>query len=203
MHLRAISSALLLLLAGCARPAPAGKAAPAAAATEGHVTPFGDYHAHLSTAVSLALVYPPALPEVEVPAQLAPLLRERERLWNDPAGLAALYTEESLAFTSRNRAWLRGRAEVAEYMGTLFARPYRIFPTRVEVGDSVGFIAGYYTRPVEGGIRYFGHAHLSLRREADGAWRIAGETASFPGPDLPEQARPERLIALLDAGGVR
>ncbi|HWK88788.1 MAG TPA: amidohydrolase family protein [Longimicrobium sp.] len=204
MHLRTLSAAALLLLAGCAAHAPAPAPEPAAAGQPvDRIVPFGDYHTHLFTAAAVARVRPAPLPAVEMPAQLVPLLRERERLWNDPVGLAALYTEGSIAFTSRSGNWIQGRAAVGEHIGTLFARQYRITPSAVEVNDSAGFIAGYFTREIETGTRRFGYAHLSLRREADGAWRIAGETASFPGPESAEAMLPERLVALMDAGGIR
>jgi predicted TIM-barrel fold metal-dependent hydrolase len=71
------------------------------------------------------------------------------------------------------------------------------------VDGSTGFVAGYFTREAESGTRTIGHVHLGLSRGADGVWRIATETAQFPGPRTPEEVPAERLIAELDAGGIQ
>ena len=167
-------------------------------------TPVADHHAHLLSPASVKLAADPPLPAVELPADLARLLREREKGWNDKAALAPLFTEESLVFDQREPLWVRGRAEVAEYLGENFAKPYHVTPIAYSVTGSSGYIAGYFTRPLENGTtRYFGQVLMSLQKGADGAWRIAAESPTFPGPRSREPRSAEQLIAELDAAGIR
>jgi predicted TIM-barrel fold metal-dependent hydrolase len=167
-------------------------------------TPLADHHAHLLSPASAKLVNDPLLPTIELPADLARLLREREKGWNDKSALAALYTEDSLVFDRREPRWIHGRDEVTEYLAGNFAKPYHVTPIAYAVKGSAGHIAGYFTRPLDDGTtRYFGQVLLSLQKGDDGAWRIAAESPTFPGPNLREPKSAEQLIAQLDEAGIR
>ena len=100
--------------------------------------------------------------------------------------------------------WLHGRDEVVEFLAGKFAKPYHVTPIAYGVQGSSGYIAGYFTRPLENGTtRYFGHVLMSLQKGADGAWRIAAESPTFPGPRTREARSAEQLIAELDEAGIR
>lgn len=205
MQTTVIRSMLVLLLAGCAPGgAPAGAAVAGPAAQPGErVIPVADYHTHLFRREAISRVFGQPLPPVQVPDDVAQLLAERARRWNDAAALAAMYTEDGLALTSRNQGWLRGPGAIAGYLSQLFAGPYRITPTSFGADGSTGYVAGYYSRDAEEGVRHIGHAHLALRRGPDGTWRIATETGNFPGPRTPDPVTAARLIAQLDTAGIQ
>ena len=167
------------------------------------LAPLADHHAHLMSPAAVKLVNDPPPPAVELPPDLARLLSAREKGWNDKSALAGLYTEDSLVLDDRDIRWVRGRDEVADFMATLFARPYRVTPITYVVEGSAGHIAGYFTRPLEdGSTRYFGQVLLSLKKGADGAWRIAAESPTFPGPTVREATTAEQLVAQLDEAGI-
>ncbi|HEX6159030.1 MAG TPA: amidohydrolase family protein, partial [Thermoanaerobaculia bacterium] len=170
------------------------------------LVPVADYHAHLLSPVTAKMAEEPPVAAVALPAGLAPLFRDRERLWNDSQALAALYTEDAVAFNQYggdSPTWLRGRDAVAEHVSRLFARAYRITPVAVKLDGSSGHLAGYFTRGEGEALKHFGHVFLALRKGSDGAWRIAGETPSFPGPAVREPITAEQLIQHLDDAGIR
>jgi predicted TIM-barrel fold metal-dependent hydrolase len=168
------------------------------------MAPLADHHAHLLSPASARLVNDPPLPTIELPEDLARLLREREKGWNDKSALAPLFTEDSLVFDRRESRWIRGRDAVAEYLAGNFAKPHRVTPVAYAVEGSAGYIAGYFTRPLEdGSIRYFGQVLLSLQKGADGMWRIAAESPTFPGPRVREPITAEQLVAQLDEAGIQ
>lgn len=167
-------------------------------------TPVADHHAHLLSPASAKLAGDPPLPAVELPAEFARLLQEREKGWNDKAALAPLFTEDSLVLDDRELLWIRGRDEVAGFLSTNFAKPHQITPIAYTLNGSSGTIAGYFTRLLENGTtRYFGHVLMTLQKGADGAWRIAAESPTFPGPRSREPRSAEQLIGELDAAGIQ
>lgn len=165
--------------------------------------PLADHHAHLLSPAAAKLVNDPPLPAVELPEDLARLLRAREKGWNDKAALAGLLTADSLVLDSREHVWIHGRDEVADFLAGLFARPYRVTPVAYGAEGSSGYIAGYFTRGDGVDIKHFGQVLFSLRKDADGAWRIAAETSTFPGPNIREPKTAEQLVAELDEAGIR
>lgn len=165
--------------------------------------PVADHHNHLMSPTAVKLVNDPPLPEIELPAELAGLLRAKEKGWNDKAALEKLYMEDSLIFDFRETRWIKGRDEVADYMSKNFARPFRITPIAYGVEGSAGHIAVYFTRGEGDAARHFGQALLSLEKGADGAWRIAAEYPTFPGPQLREPSTAEQLVAQLDEAGIK
>jgi predicted TIM-barrel fold metal-dependent hydrolase len=166
--------------------------------------PVADHHAHLLSPAGAEHINEPPMTTVAVPPELAPLIAAREKAWNDAAGLAPLYTADAIIHQVRNTTFLRGRAEVADNLSKLFARAYNIMPVAYGIDGDSAWLAGYFTRPLENGsIRYFGHVLLALRKESDGAWRIAAETLMFPGVEMRTPVLAEELIARHDAAGVR
>ena len=165
--------------------------------------PVADHHAHLLSPAGAARITDPPFETIAVPAELTKLLDEREKAWNDEAGLAKLYTENAILHQERNATWIRGRAEVAENISELFARQYRIAPVAYEISGNTAYLAGYVTRPNEGTIRRFGHVLLSLKKDENGAWKIAAETLNFPGPTTYETVNAEQLIARHDEAGIK
>lgn len=165
--------------------------------------PVADHHTHLLSPASAKLILDPPPPEIELPADLARVLRAREKGWNDKSVLAGLYTEDSMILDFREHRWIRGRDEVTTYQSELFARPYRVTPLSYGIEGSAAHIAGHFTRGEGAGARHFGQFLLSLRKEADGAWRIVAESPSFPGPQVREPILAETLVAQMDEAGVR
>ncbi len=165
--------------------------------------PVADHHNHIMSPTAVKLVNDPPLPETEVPAELAKLLRAKEKGWNDKAALEKLYTEDSLIFDFRETRWIKGRDEVATYMSENFARPFRITPIAYGVESSAGHMAVYFTRGEGEAARHFGQALFSLEKGADGAWRIAAEYPTFPGPQVREPGTAEQLVAQLDEAGIK
>ena len=161
--------------------------------------PVADHHQHLLSPATAAYGSAAALPAVELPAELSRLLRARESGWNDQDALAKLYAADAMVLESRGGSWIRGRNDVAEFMATLYARPYRVTPVSVSVQGSAAHIAGYFTR--ESG--HFGHVLFALTKDNDGAWRIAAETPTFPGPPILQPLDAEARIAHLDAAGIK
>lgn len=192
---------LVGLSAGCAQaPAPVQGAAPDAGEP---FAPAVAHHQHLLSPMVAELISSAPLPAVELPAELAALFRERERGWDDSTVLAPLLTDDVLLLDSRGGRWLRGRRAVATSLSQTFARGYAITPISYGMRGDAAHVEGYFSRPGDGGIRHFGYVQLSLVKEADGAWRIAAETPTFPGPAATAPSPADSLIAHMDEAGVR
>src|SRR5215210_1319216 len=176
---------------------------PVAAQDQKPVAPRADHHTHLLSPAAAKLVNEPPLPAIELPEDLARLLRAREKGWNDKAALTGLFTEDSLLLDIREPHGIRGRDEVTTYLAGNFARPYRMTPVAYGVEGSTGHLAGYFTRGEGDSTRHFGHFLVSLRKGPDGVWRIAAETPTFPGHPVRELTTAEQLIAQLDEAGIQ
>jgi predicted TIM-barrel fold metal-dependent hydrolase len=166
------------------------------------MTPYADYHMHLLSPAGIALDAVLPLKAVDLPEDLAQLLRERAKAWNVGPELAKLYTEDSIIIESGD-TWIRGREAVAARVATLFARPHRITPVAFRVEGSAGYIAGYFSRDTETGVRHFGHAHLSVRKSTGEDWQIAAETLTFPGLAERQPITADQLVAQLDDAGMQ
>ena len=68
---------------------------------------------------------------------------------------------------------------------------------------STGYIAAYFTRGDGADAKHFGQVLFALKKGADGAWRIAAETPTFPGPRVQEAKTAEQLISQLDEAGIQ
>lgn len=168
--------------------------------------PLVDHHQHLFSPAKAKTVYDPPLPPVALPEDLARVVRERARAWNDKTMLAALYAEDALLLNTLDEdfpTWMRGRAAVAEELTRYFDDPYRITPVAFHADDSSAHVAGYYTRGEGESERHFGHVFLSLIKSREGGWLIAAETPTFPGPFAREPGTAEQLVAQLDEAGIK
>lgn len=189
---------LLSLILGCTT-----TPVPAPAPATGVPGPVADHHAHLLSPAGAARNAAEPLAAVQVPADLGRLLDELHATWNDAKGLEKLYTSDAIIHQERNPTWIRGRDEVTEDLSGLFAKQYRLEPVAYGVEGSSAWVAGYFTRPDGASLRRFGHALLSLRRESDGAWRIAAQTLAFPGVETRQTVTAEQLIERHDAAGIQ
>lgn len=178
-------------------------ALPVLGQTSGPIVPLADHHEHLLSPAAAKLANDPPLPAVALPDDLGRLLHAVEKGWNDKQALAALFTEDSVVLDSRDPHWIAGRDEATKFLAELFARPYRITPISYGIEGSAGHVAAYLTRGEGAAAKHFGEALFSVRKGADGVWRIAAETPTFPGPKIREPRTADDLIAVLDEAGIR
>lgn len=182
--------ALVLLLAACTH-----------TNTSTRLAPVADHHQHLISPAAAALRSEPPLPSIQLPDELAALLRERAARWNDEARLAELFTEDAVVLDPFGPVWLQGRRAAANYLGGLFSDPYEIEPIAYGIEGNAGHITGYMTEEGKEGPYYFAHVQLSLRKGSDGAWRIAAESPLFEGPPVLEPVTAEDVVKQLDDAG--
>jgi ketosteroid isomerase-like protein len=199
-----------LFLVGCAGgPAPdapppvAASAAPAAAPLQGPVVPLVDYHVHINSLMYAQTNFPPILPTVEVPADIGRLLDQLGANWNSKAGLAPLFTEDSIMIRPDVRNWIRGRDPVAEQWSRMYTSAFSLTPVAYRGEGSTAYVAAYVTRGDAPALRHSGAVLLTLRKERDGAWRVAAKTLGGGQPRLQEPVTAEQMIAELDAAGIR
>jgi predicted TIM-barrel fold metal-dependent hydrolase len=164
---------------------------------------LADHHQHLVSPAGAGWLNRAPVPVEQVPQAVENLLRERALRWNDKTTLAALYTEDSLVLSDLRPEWLRGRQAVADYLGTRFARPFRLTPIAYTEKGSTAHVAGYFTRGEGPDTKHIGSFTLTLVKGPDGQWRIAMESPIFPGPPAEGQISAEKLIAHLDTAGIR
>lgn len=165
--------------------------------------PVVDYHIHIQS-LKMSKHLTPEQPTVDkLPEEFDRLLRDKEkfgaRVKNVPA-LTDLYTKDTLVLESGNPVWRRGKSAIDYvFYGTSIAR---LVPTAYEMNGSLGYIAGYETdfstppKPVSSFI-------YTLRKEADGKWRISSESFTANGHIIPVEHTPDTIVAELDAGGIR
>jgi uncharacterized protein len=165
------------------------------------LSPDVDHHQHLLSPQAAALLNNPR-GGVEIPPGIAQLLRRHEESWNDPASLAAIYSEDAVTLNDDDDVWVRGRDGVAAFVGTRFARPYQITPVAYTGDERRGRLAAYYSRGEGAERRHIGSVMIELVREAD-QWRIATEYPIFPGPPREEPLDAQRLVAMLDAARIK
>jgi predicted TIM-barrel fold metal-dependent hydrolase len=177
-----------MFLAGAGGLGLAGLAGPSLAAVEAAsaprpITPACDHHQHLLSPMAATREWEPKPGEpVQPPADIASLLAAREKSWNVPKDLEPLYAEDAAMLDSDEHRWIRGRKDVAEYIGERFGRPYRITTMSFSGDGTQAHIAGYFTRGEGAEAKHFGAVQMSLVKGADGKWRIAAESPAFPGP---------------------
>lgn len=173
----------------------------AEAPSEIPLAPRVDHHQHLLSPQGAALLGTPTL-ATDLPAPVKALLAAHETAWNDAGRLGALYAESAVALNVDDDEWIQGRAAVAEYLSKRFARPYRILPLAWHRDGDSGHLAALYSRGEGTERRNVGSVAMRLVRDGD-TWRIAMLYPVFPGPVLDTPLDAERLIALLDAAGIR
>jgi len=165
------------------------------------LAPDVDHHQHLLSPQGAALLNNPRT-AVDIPAGVTQVLQQHEAAWNEPARLAAIYTADAVVMNDDSEDWLRGRDEVARYIGTRFARPYQITPIAWTGDDRRVRLATYYSRGEGTERRHIGSAMIELVREGE-QWRIATEYPIFPGPPHEEPLDAQRLVAMLDAAHIK
>jgi predicted TIM-barrel fold metal-dependent hydrolase len=165
------------------------------------LAPDVDHHQHLLSPQAAALLNNPSN-AVEIPVGVAQILRQHEASWNDPARLAEIYSADAVTLDDDDDVWVRGRNEVAAFLGKRFARPYEITPVAYTGDERRARLAAYYSRGEGAERRHIGSVMIELVREGD-QWRIATEYPIFPGPPREEPLDAQGLVAMLDAAQIK
>jgi predicted TIM-barrel fold metal-dependent hydrolase len=196
---RPVVAALVLTGMACASSgsAPVVSAVPAPPTP---AVPRVDHHKHLVGPEAAEWQSEKPLPAVTLPEPLARTLRLRAANWNDPDRLREVFADSVTVLNVDEPLWILEGEEAAEYLSGLFARAHRVTPVAFRLDGSIAFVAGYFSRDVEDGIRHFGHVLLVLRQD-QGEWRIVAEMPSFPGPTVLQPVTSEQVVAELDTAG--
>ena len=115
---------------------------------------------------------PAPLPSINLPDALDRVLRDYEKAWEgkDPAGLAALFTEDGFVMSNGKPA-VRGREAIrAAYANAGGPLALRALAYSID-GDTGYIIGGYGGRDDKGDVGKF---ILAIRR-VDGKWLIAAD----------------------------
>ena len=117
---------------------------------------------------------PPRLPSVELPEELAALLRDYQRHWHagNADGLVDLFTSDG--FVARRGGWIRGSNGLREALQRT-SSDLRLRAVAYALGDGAGYIVGAYGYGEEAATADRGMFILALRREPDRGWRIAAD----------------------------
>lgn len=133
-----------------------------------------------------APVIAPAPASVSLPPALDRVLRDYERAWRaaDVEALVALFTDDGFVLQP-GREPARGHAALRSVYTGQGGGALRLRALAYAAADSVGYIIGAYGYGDD--PKDVGKFTLTLRRRADGVWRIAsdmdnGNVASPPGP---------------------
>jgi ketosteroid isomerase-like protein len=113
------------------------------------------------------------LPSVQLPTELARVLADYERAWQqkDAAALAALFAENGFVLSS-GAPPVRGRAAIQQhYSGQ--GGPLSLRALAYAAEGSTGYIIGGFAR--EQGQPDIGKFTLTLRRASDGRWLIMSD----------------------------
>lgn len=212
MRMIHVVAALAVATSACASGAAVPGEQPTPPATPPPATPPGatfaplaDHHQHLWSPRTAVQGSDP-LPAVEVPADVAALLRRRAELWKDLEALEALYTEDAVAVGLEVPNVVIGRTQSAQavgWMGGNLYAPYTLTPVFFRARGATAQIAGYYTHGQGAEARHPGFFHMNVERGADGTWRIASEVPVFPRRRPVEPLLADQLVALLDEAGFR
>jgi len=170
------------------------------------LAPYADHHLHLLSPVTAAMAAEPPLPAVEVPTDLAALLRALAEGWNDRDALARLLAEDAALLNlvdGDQPSWILGREPVAALLAQLFARAYQVTPVAYRLEGASAHVAGYFTRGEGAERKHFGHFFAALRRATDGTWQVTALTPTFPGPPAHRPLTADDAVAQLDEAGIR
>ena len=170
------------------------------------IVPYAEYHAHLLSPATAAMAHEPVLPAVDVPADLAAVLRTLEKGWNDTTVIAGLLGDDVVLYNSGNDdlpTWVLGRASGARYLSTRFSRAYRITPVSYHVDGRSAQVAGYLSRGEGAATRHFGHVLIALNKNSSDAWKINAVSPIFPGPPVSDPVTGEKVVAQLDDAGMK
>lgn len=168
------------------------------------VIPLVDYHTHIYSLNASALNIEPLLPVIELPADFARLLRDKERLGGqdkDASALADLYTKDALVLNALAPAWLRGERAIRFVVDSTVMN--RLLPMAYEESGSTGYIAGTEATVEGSSTQHLSNFLYVLRKGTDGKWRIASEVFTLTGPPVAKALTAEQLVKDLDAAGIK
>jgi predicted TIM-barrel fold metal-dependent hydrolase/ketosteroid isomerase-like protein len=165
------------------------------------IVPLGDHHTHILSINAAELGARPIPPAVELPEEIAKLLRDKERLSKERtvAAIKDLYTGDAVVQDVGGPYWLQGDAAV-RYVAesTVIAR---LLPTAFQVSGTSGYVAGIEVTDSNGKVEPASNFLYVIRKGPDGKWRVAVETFTLTGWPVAKVAA-EELIAGLDAAGI-
>ena len=205
MRMIHVVAALGVATAACASGAAAAQEQPARPAAPPPFVPLVDHHQHLFSPRTAAQGTDP-LPRVELPADIAALLRRRGELWRDLDALEQLYVPDAdaIGIEVPNVVIGGGRsARAVGWMGGALYAPYTLTPVFFRSHGDAARIAGYYTQGEGANARNAGLFHMDVERGPDGRWRIAAEVPVFPRRGHLGELDADGLIAYLDEAGIR
>lgn len=182
--------------------ASAQSAAPVATATKPDIIPLVDYHVHINSLMYAQRNFPPVLPSVQLPAELAHLIREFGKNWNSKTGLAPLFSEDSMIVKSDVDNWVKDKAVVADIWSQTYGEEFTLIPVSYKIDNAAGYIMAYIA-DAETPPTIFGQAMIALEKEKDGKWRIAGKMMSVGYPRAQKAVTAEDYLAELDAAGIQ
>ena len=173
------------------------------------IAPLADHHTHLWSLTASTLVTEPIMPVIELPEDLKLLLRDKQKFGGkdkNTAALADLYSKDALVMnpgsgTTPAPFWLRGERAIRFVTdSTVLAR---LLPTAFGINGSSGYIAGYEADGEGAATRYLNNFLYVINKGADGKWRISSEIFTANPPPIPRAITADRLIAEMDAAGVK
>ena len=162
-------------------------------------TPVADYHAHISSLEVSKGSTLPLMPGIELPPDLAAMIKLRED-YEDPAVGAQAFRTDGLLLDTRFPNWVRGREAVRLWL-SLTTKGLKYRPIEARIGADFGYIAGYVVFPWEGDWFVARNFHMSLEK-SDGKWQIAAESWENRVPPLQEAQTAEEYIEELDEAGI-
>jgi predicted TIM-barrel fold metal-dependent hydrolase len=200
MHFRTVLASLLINVgatAAFAQPVP-----PAATAAKAGIVPLVDYHVHINSLMYAQTSFPPILPRVQLPPELAPLLSEFGKNWRSQSGLAPLLTQDSMLVKRDMKNWVRGIDVASGVWSKTYGEEITLIPVNYQTDNSTGYIMAYLgdTDPEP---TIWGQALIALKKEKDGQWRIAGKMISEGYPRAQKPVTAEDFLAELDAAGIQ
>jgi predicted TIM-barrel fold metal-dependent hydrolase/ketosteroid isomerase-like protein len=166
------------------------------------ITPLVDHHAHIWSANARAVTLVPTLPVIELPEELARLLRDKERYngkETNASALADLYTKDALVLNPGSPAWLHGERAMNYVTNSIVID--RLMPTAFQADGSTGFIAGYEASTRGTSLEYVSNFLYAVKKDSDGKWRISAESFTFDGPPAAKEFSARQLIQELDVAG--
>lgn len=113
-------------------------------------------------------------PSVELPDDLARVLRDYEGHWSagDADALSGLFVEEGLIVSGGS--WIRGRDAIRQAY-QIASGPLRLRAIEYAVDGQVGYIVGAYGYGEERPVDDNGLFVLTLRRDPSGRWLIVSD----------------------------
>src|ERR671912_101267 len=117
--------------------------APVATATKADIIPLVDYHVHINSLMYAQRNFPPVLPSVQLPPELAHLTREFGKNWNSHTGLAPLFSEDSMIVKRDVNNWVQGRKVVSDTWSQTYVEEIVLLPVDYKIDDAAGYVMSY------------------------------------------------------------